>query len=65
MNELFLTAAYGAKYDTSADIAKAWEEGKDFKVVRGPYCSIRDQEALKSDYNAVYIVQSGIKLRVV
>ena len=41
---LYLTGAYGREA-TEAD----WDNGKDFKIVSGPYCSIRDSEAIKAD----------------
>ena len=39
---LQLVGAYGRKA-TQAD----WEEGKDFKIKGGSYCSIRDVERIK------------------
>ena len=39
---LFLTAAYGRSYATAEAAVRAWESGKDFQIVGGPYCSIRD-----------------------
>ena len=41
---LYLTGAYGREA-TEQD----WKLGKDFKIVAGPYCSIRDCEAIKAD----------------
>ena len=41
---LYLTGAYGREA-TESD----WDTGKDFKIVSGPYCSIRDCEAIKAD----------------
>lgn len=51
-----LTAAYGRKYFSKESALKDWEEGKDFKIVGGPYTSIRDQAMLKDQFNEVYIV---------
>ena len=45
---LCLTGAYGREaneYD--------WETGSDFQIVSGPYCSIRDSEAIKADNGGV------------
>lgn len=39
-----LTGAYGREAAESD-----WNNGKDFKIVSGPYCSIRDSEAIKTD----------------
>ena len=44
INILYLTGAYGREA-TESD----WRIGKDFKIVSGPYCSIRDCEAMKAD----------------
>jgi hypothetical protein len=41
---LYLTGAYGREA-TESD----WLQGKDFKIVSGPYCSIRDSAAIKAD----------------
>lgn len=38
--------AYGRKYLTSEAARQDWKAGKDFKIVNGPYCSIRDLERL-------------------
>lgn len=53
----YLTPAYGRQYATKAACLKDWRAGKDFKVLRGPYCSIRDYEILTID-GPVYIVIS-------
>lgn len=47
MQHLILTSAYGRAYHTRADALQAWESGEDFKIVNGPYCSIRDFDAMK------------------
>lgn len=44
---LYLMAAYGRRDTTKEAALSAWKNGKDFKVVGGPYCSIRDFEDLK------------------
>ena len=41
-NELVLTPAYGKQYKTVNDMLNSWKSGTDFKVHKGPYCSIRD-----------------------
>jgi hypothetical protein len=39
---LMLLPAYGRKYSTKESAVYDWKAGKDFKIVNGPYCSIRD-----------------------
>ena len=39
-----LTGAYGREA-----VESDWDNGKDFKIVSGPYCSIRDSAAIKAD----------------
>lgn len=56
---LYLVPAYGRTYATLEQLKADWEDGKDFKVASGPYCSIRDLEALRSDYDYVKIVYAG------
>lgn len=47
MLHLTLISAYGRTYHTREQALQAWEDGKDFQIVNGPYCSIRDFEAMK------------------
>lgn len=55
------SSAYKAK--TIADIKKAWQDGKDFRIHAGPYCSIRDSESLKNDgYTTVVIIHANKKV---
>lgn len=39
--------AYGRNYSSAAAALTDWKAGKDFKIVGGPYCSIRDVNHLK------------------
>lgn len=57
MTEITLIPAYGRKYDIDEAMLKAWNEDKDFKVIRGPYCSIRDIEYLKNSSSQVTLTQ--------
>lgn len=41
---LVLTPAYGRKYSTEDSMIEDFNLGKDFKILSGPYCSIRDFE---------------------
>ena len=50
-----LKAAYGRNYDTEKEALLAWIGGKDFKIVNGPYCSIRDIESLKANFGGIQI----------
>ena len=60
---ILIVGAYGRKY-ISLDEAKAdWEAGKDFRIVRGPYCSIRDTELFKSMGHAVGL-KAGINFEL-
>lgn len=52
---IFLVAAYGRTYKTREQVLDAWRSGRDFKIVDGPYCSVRDYELLTQDFSNVYI----------
>ena len=54
-NPLFLVAAYGRIYKTREQALDAWRSGRDFKIVDGPYCSVRDYELLLQDFSNVYV----------
>ena len=41
--------AYGRKYESQADAMKDWENGKDFKLIEGPYFSKRDFASILID----------------
>lgn len=57
-----LVAAYDRKYNTLDEAKADWIAGKDFKIIKGPYCSIRDTEAFKAiGYNVVLF--AGDKLQ--
>lgn len=53
---LILTGAYGRKYSTKTAALDDWIEEKDFKIVNGPYCSIRDYPQMLQDFASIYIV---------
>lgn len=48
MKTLQACPAYARRYTTQADMLKDWADGKDFKIVGGPYFSNRDIDLLKS-----------------
>ena len=52
---LILVGAYNRMYSNEADLLKDWQDGKDFKVLSGPYCSIRDIEELKTKFYRIII----------
>jgi len=58
-----LIGAYGRTYSETSKAAIDWQNGKDFKIVNGPYCSIRDLATLKRMNDEVVIrCNTGINL---
>lgn len=59
-NLLHIIPAYGRVYSTTNAAVQDWIAGKDFKIRDGgPYCSIRDSDALKREgYSMVRIYPS-------
>jgi hypothetical protein len=54
---LYLIPAYGRSYTTSELAMQDWKAGKDFQIVKGPYCSIRDLKQMQKEItNKIYIV---------
>lgn len=53
MKMLFIIPAYGRRYETEEALRKDWEDGKDFKILNGPYLSIRDQDQIEGEIYAV------------
>lgn len=51
-----LIPAYGRVYKTREECVQAWMDGKDFKILNGPYCSVRDQNYLRFNYSTVWIL---------
>ena len=41
---LTVTGAYGRDYKSQKAVREDWKAGKDFKIIGGPYMSIRDVE---------------------
>lgn len=55
-NVLDLIPAYGRFYEDEESLQKDWEGGKDFMILAGPYCSIRDLKLMKErGYRALVI----------
>ena len=44
---MILIPAYGRSYSTKASMLADWNSGKDFKILNGPYCSVKDIEGLR------------------
>lgn len=57
--------AYGRQYKTSQEAKADWETGKDFKIVNGPYLSIRDINSLKDKYTSVWLDLITVVVRLV
>ena len=55
-----LLPAYGRTYETIEAAEKDWNEGKDFRILNGPYCSIRDQTLLNDMGHDVAILVGNI-----
>jgi hypothetical protein len=49
MKSFTLVPAYGRKYATEEAMLKDWKDGLDFKILGGPYCSIRDLDYMKKE----------------
>jgi hypothetical protein len=62
---LMIMPAYGRQYKTSEEAKADWNAGKDFKIVCGPYLSIRNIEHLKDTYSSVWIDLITLVVRVV
>jgi len=51
-----LLGAYGRTYISKAKALDDWQNGKDFQVLDGPYCSIRDMDYLIRTNNKIQIL---------
>jgi hypothetical protein len=52
---IVLVPAYGRTYNTTEEVKEDWYNGLDFRIINGPYCSIRDKALIKKDFGAAYI----------
>lgn len=59
---LVIMPAYGRNYKNREEVVEAWKSGKDFKVVGGPYCSIRDLAKLGCSSVWIDLVTSMIRV---
>ena len=65
MIQLTLLGAYGRTYATKEKALKDWNGGKDFKILNGPYCSIRDIDHMKRLHEKVCILLAdGVQLQL-
>lgn len=55
-----LLPAYGRTYETIEAAEKDLNEGKDFRILNGPYCSIRDQALLNDMGHDVAILIGNV-----
>jgi len=46
---LNVTPAYGTVYVDEMQMLDDWNNGKDFKIINGPYFSIRDKMAIREE----------------
>ena len=53
---MILIPAYGRRYNSSDEALADWENGRSFKLIGGPYCSIRDTERMVDDYGYIEIL---------
>ena len=56
-DSVILRPAYGRRYLTEESIIEAWNNGLDFKLPNGQYCSIRDKKGLLKDWGDYIILQ--------
>ena len=49
VGDLLAKPAYGRIYPDITSMRNAWEWGQDFRIVDGPYFSIRDLEHIKKE----------------
>lgn len=69
MSILKLQPAYGRTYGTLEQMRADWDLGKDFKIIDGPYMSIRDVQKNTNNlcdlYASVQIVQMSNHTKLV
>lgn len=59
METLNVYPAYGRKYKKATEVIRDWDDGKDFKICDGPYCSKRDIPTLKKEGYTRVAVHDG------
>lgn len=53
---IHLVPAYGRDYNSVWEAKEAVLSGADFKIVGGPYCSIRDFNNMEVDYGTILLM---------
>lgn len=53
---LNIKGAYGRTYNTWLDAENDWVSGADFKILGGPYCSVRDLVRLVKDFGTIVLL---------
>lgn len=57
---LILLPAYGRSYENQVACLQDWEGGKDFKILDGPYCSVRDEGIMQqAGFNKILFTTNG------
>lgn len=59
---IVLVPAYNRKYATSHEAVEAWKSGKDFRIVNGPYCSIRDLNRMSASSVWIDLITTLIRV---
>jgi hypothetical protein len=59
---LVIMPAYGRNYKSQDEAVQSWKAGVDFKVVNGPYCSIRDVAKMSCSSVWIDLVTSLIRV---
>lgn len=65
LKEMNLIGAYWRNYATKESAMRDWYAGKDFKIIDGPYCSIRDLDTLAAyglDVNIILADDTNVLL---
>jgi len=57
---MYLVPAYGRIYKNRQEAVEDWIAGKDFKIVGGPYTSVRDSTNLRMDCSTLWILWNNI-----
>jgi hypothetical protein len=65
LNSLILMPAYGRVYLTEDAAMADWKAGKDFRIVNGPYCSVRDLAKMQTQLTTVYLHLPNLKKSVI
>jgi len=60
MSTLYVIPAYGRTYEKTDDVVADWHDGKDFKIVGGPYINKRDWEKYGNTLDSVVYSWGGL-----